>query len=106
MTENQHSPTPWSLDSFEPISPTCGEWERCTISAACTPGTIARNIAIKDAAFIVTACNSYAALVNALEAIRDMQITPTTDHAEVTALCMSIAKIALAAAEITVDKKV
>ena len=62
------------------------------------PGHIGVMYYIEDAQLTTAA----PAMRDALEAIRDMQITTDTDRAQVLALCRSIAKTVLAAARLEV----
>ena len=76
-----HTPTPWSLDTFQPMSNDHSQWETCTISGAGTPGTIATNVRIENAALIVRAVNAYAAMREALlELFLYAQLDPVSDH--------------------------
>ena len=61
-TEQKHTPEPWALDTFEPITNDNAQWEICTISGSATPGTIATKVRIKNARRIVACVNACASM--------------------------------------------
>lgn len=80
----QHTPTPWKVEVNErfrvehgDIFPVKGATGRpvCVV-----PGQIGDEDSA-NAAFIVQACNSHAALVEALEAVNSMDLTKAPSHA-------------------------
>ena len=69
-----HTPIPWKIARFEGNVEASGRIVANTMSYSCNgpEGESARQENIANAAFIVTACNSHAALVEALEMTLEM----------------------------------